>query len=224
LIFHLDGLSKGRRSAPTTPQFFSPTDENIKRLVDPLKPSGLFTNDRCPQYLRGIQYEEDLLNAIVAMTAPELFHCGAQATKELRKVAMHPSTNLWRSVYSGMTIIANRRTPTHRDTGGALQHFDLLLSAGDHRNAELHVPDITIKLEYNPGTAVLIMGRALAHSVPLTWRGSRICLAHYIKKEVHGRLGISRPGFVHLRDFDALKHPGYLERVDGILSKAKRRN
>jgi hypothetical protein len=156
------------------------------------------------------------LNAIVAMTAPGLFQCGAQATKELKKLAMHPSTDLWRSVFSGMDIIANRRTPNHRDTGGALQHFDLLLSAGDHSDAELRVPDITATMRYDPGTAVLIMGRALAHEVPLKWKGSRICMAHYIKAKVHSRLEVPRPDFVNLRDFDALKYPGYLERVDKI--------
>ena len=157
---------------------------------------------------------EHILNAVVAIISPDLFEAGSQAMDAVKEMALHENSSLWKSIFSAMAVIVNRETPKHRDSGGALSHPDLLVSAGEHTGAELRLPDVGTVLEYNPGTAVLIAGRALAHAVPRTWSGDRVCIAHYVKDKVHNRLGISRPRLVNLKDYDAMKAPGYLRRVD----------
>src|SRR3982751_3803615 len=102
-----------------------------------------FSSPKIAPFLQATLFTETLLNAVVAMTAPDLFHCGVQAITELKRMELHPNTCLWPSIFSGMGVIVNRATPRHRDKGGALPHYDLLFSAGEHTDAELCLPDIS---------------------------------------------------------------------------------
>jgi hypothetical protein len=115
-----------------------------------------------------------------------------------------------------MTVIVNRETPLHRDDGASISHYDLLFSAGVHNQAELRLPDVGTVLDYDPGTVVLLAGRAVAHSVPRSWAGDRICWAHYMKDKVHDRCGIPQPELVNLEFYNAFKDHGYRLRVDKL--------
>ena len=116
-------------------------------------------------------------------------------------VSPHPNLMGWNSLFSGMELIVNRRTPFHRDQGGSPSMYDLLLSAGNHEEAKLELPDIGTNLKYDPGTAVLICGRVLGHRA-MEWKGGdRVCIAHFVKDLVHNRLGIARPPWTKYQDF-----------------------
>ena len=161
-----------------------------QRLQDELHPSQAFTDPGAAMFLKTAAPVEQLFNSILAAASPEQYSTGFRAIEAVKSLNLHNHSALWPSVYSGLTVIADRETPLHRDDGASISHFDLLFSAGVHNKAELRLPDVGTVLDYDPGTVVLLAGRALAHSVPRTWVGHRVCWAHYMKDKVHDKLGI----------------------------------
>lgn len=109
-----------------------------------------------------------------------------EGVKELKRFA-----DLWASVFTGITIIANRVTPIHRDGKGHPSWFDLLLACGSDSQCFLEVPDLGARVRYHPGDACLICGRILSHAVT-NWDGSgRIAYAHYNRPGVVSRFGVN---------------------------------
>jgi len=104
-------------------------------------------------------------------------------------------------VWSGFSLIVNRKTFFHRDVGAAPMDYDLLFSSGTHQQCTLDVQDLGLRLSYLPGTGVAIAGKVLRHGVR-TWEGGeRICQARFMKDAVHDRLGQQRPEWVCHEDY-----------------------
>jgi hypothetical protein len=121
---------------------------------------------------------------------------------------MHPNVSLWPSFFSGIEVISNRITPPHRDAQAAFPVYDFLVSAGTHEQAWLELPDLKANLSYKPCTVVAICGKVLRHAV-LDWAGGeRLCIAHFIRDNVHKRLDIPRPEWV--------KNTCYLKMMDDV--------
>ena len=156
------------------------------------------------------------MNAVVACCAPESYQLGTEAVAQLKQGnclhSWHDNVDLWHSVFSGIQVIVNRNTPAHRDAGAAAPVFDLLVSAGTHQSAVLTLGDVQAKLSYKPGTLVLLCGRVLKHQVA-TWKeGERICMAHFMRDNVHDRLEIPRPGWVRMESYRDMMSPGFIHR------------
>ena len=65
----------------------------------------------------------------------------------------------WQSVYTGIQIISNWLTPSHRDSKGRPEWFDILASyCGGGSTPSLLVHDLGLDLEYSSGTVVGICG------------------------------------------------------------------
>ena len=142
---------------------------------------------------------EYLCNAILALTHKALFNAGITAIANLRdnqnfhNVQTHEHLPMWGSAFSGIGVISNRVTLQHRDTGGCLPWYDLLVSAGTHVAANINIPEAGATFSYAPGTVFLVCGKLLSHSVTEWVGGERICVAHYMRNMVHERLGVHRP-------------------------------
>lgn len=147
---------------------------------------------------------ELICNAITSVVAPDLYRSSLAAIQALQTgIMVNPDdvVQMWPSVWSGISVIVNRKTPYHRDWGGAFPDYDLLVSAGTHGECFLDVPDIGGRLLYLPGTAVAISGKLLRHGV-LDWRGGeRVCNAHFMKDAVHEGLDQPRPDWPKLDDY-----------------------
>jgi hypothetical protein len=118
----------------------------------------------------------------------------------------HPNVSLWPSFFSGLEVISNRVTPPHRDKYGGPPDYDFLVSAGTHEGAWLDLPDVKARLSYKPCTVVAICGKVLSHAVTDWDGGERLCIAHFIRDNVHRRLAIARPDWVNRK--------GYLEMME----------
>jgi hypothetical protein len=99
---------------------------------------------------------------------------------------------IWPTLFSSIDVIANRITPAHEDTGGAITYYDHLVSLGQGHEACLYLDHLGGRFLYKPGTSVLFPGKVFSHSV-LVWRGGRIVIAHYEKDDIHNRLSVARP-------------------------------
>jgi len=141
-----------------------------------------------------------ICNAITALIAPQQYDSGLSAIQLLKSDVhlhrTHPNLDHWISVWSGFSLIINRKTIPHRDTGAAPMHYDLLVSGGMHESCVLGVRELGLKLSYLPNTAVAIVGRVLRHGVETWDGGERICQARFMKDAVHDRLGLPRPDWV----------------------------
>jgi hypothetical protein len=183
-------------------RFLIQDSKPLQTLSDPIIPSTSLREITSLPWLICTAPITVLINAITALTNKELFLAAYYAMVRLKrgkchylKGMDHPHVQSWSSVFSGIAVISNRLTVRHRDKGGTDPTYDLLLSAGTHRQAYLHLDDIQAELSYSPGTVVLTCGRLLSHSLPEWSGGERICLAHFMRTEVLHRLAVHTTGW-----------------------------
>ncbi|KAG1817891.1 hypothetical protein EV424DRAFT_1268237, partial [Suillus variegatus] len=111
------------------------------------------------------------------------------------------SVSQWPSIFSGLEVISNRMTLSHRDPGGAPSHYDMLVSLGIEHDTILSIEDLEAELVYSPGTMTYIAGRVLQHSVHHWNTGEHYVIAHFMKDKVQDRVGVPRPAFPLQTDF-----------------------
>ncbi|KAG1804221.1 uncharacterized protein BJ212DRAFT_1486754 [Suillus subaureus] len=79
-------------------------------------------------------------------------------SKKLGSQKINPAlVESWPSVFSGLEIIANHITFSHRDGGGSPSLLDLLVSLGRNHHATLALADLNAELDYSPGAMVYIV-------------------------------------------------------------------
>lgn len=146
-----------------------------------------------------------LSDAITALVAPQQYDYGLATTMRLQAGdhldRWHPIVNQWLSSWSGSSVIVNRKTPFHRDSGAAPSEYDLLFSGGTHTKCFLEVRELGLKLSYLPGSAVAIMGKVLRHGVESWEGGERICHARFVKDSIRDRMEQPRPDWVCHKDY-----------------------
>lgn len=147
------------------------------------------------------------------LICPELYSLGNEAIRKLKTEPYlekpHENVQLWPSFFSGIEVITNRITPLHRDPQAAPPVYDFLVSAGTHKEAWLDLPDVRARVEYKPGTVIAVCGKVLRHGVAAWDGGERICLAHFIRDNVHNRLQLPRPDWVSSAPYLAHMDDGF---------------
>ena len=72
---------------------------------------------------------EAFLNLTLSLINPGLFQMGLTMLQRLRELdTTREIARKWPSVYTGISIISNRRTPSHRDSKGQPEWFNTLVS------------------------------------------------------------------------------------------------
>jgi hypothetical protein len=171
------------------------------------------------KFVESVTQGEILHNAILSLIAPDLYDASNQAIEKLKNDqkgrwlrSFHPHVSLWPSVFSAWQIIVNRITPPHRDAGAAPSMYDVLTSLGTHTSCHFILSDCGTTFSYGPGTVIAICGRVLRHEVRSWEGGERICLAHYLRDNVHNRLGVPCPQWVLIDRFGDLQDKSFQER------------
>ena len=156
---------------------------------------------------------ERFLNLALSIIHPELFECGLQILRKLRQLDdTRQISRKWQSVYTGIAIICNRLTPSHRDSKGRLEWYDTLVSySGCGTAPRLLIKDVGLDLEYSSGTVVSLCGTALEHEVQEWGVGDRVCYAHFMREMVRKRLDVPPAGWMNR----TMYLPGQLEEVVG---------
>ena len=103
-----------------------------------------------------------LIGGILSIIQPLLFDMGVQALQALEsdpKLCDNPERlrevlEFWHVPFSGISVISNRVTPLHCNTGGQAEWMDLLLALGEYDNGRFGVPAFRYTFKYNPGTIV----------------------------------------------------------------------
>lgn len=131
-----------------------------------------------------------LLNQVTALVHPQLHEIGMAGLEQLRK---NPETaslaTEWASAFTGIAVVVNRLTKSHRDRRAEQMWYDLLVSLGTHQTAKLELPELGLELDYPPGTVVAFCGNVFLHEVKDWGEGDRLCYAFFMRKGVLSRLG-----------------------------------
>jgi hypothetical protein len=195
----------------------NPPFSTFQTLLHPIITSCSLRETTALPWLISMQQSSILLNAVIALTHRALYHAGHEAISTLKtspkspNIQTHDHAQSWKSVFSGISVITNRITVRHRDNGGLSPWYDLLFSSGTHQDAYLHLDDIHAKLSYLPGTAVLVCGKILSHSLPEWQGGERICIAHWMRHEIHHRLSVYCPEWCRFSSYIHLMNRTFAE-------------
>ena len=187
-----------------------------QRLEDTMKPSANLEREAV-QWCSKMRSVNDDINAIFALISPQLYADGITSLNETKmEYPDHQGVQTWNSAFSGISVIVNRKTITHRDQGGRAPWYDILFSAGTYKDAYLDVPDLGASFRYKPGTVIAICGRLLRHGVKSWEGGNRMCLAYFMRNNVLHRQGIQSAGWVEAALYQSQMSSGYLARHAGI--------
>jgi hypothetical protein len=146
-----------------------------------------------------------LMGSLLSIIHPEMYRRSMEAFSYL---AAHPELvkegegvlqvlGAWSSPFSGYSLISNRRTPAHRDNSARPEWYDLLATFGSYTDGVLEFPGLGLTIDYPPGSLVALCGKIIQHAVPEV-TGSRVCIAHYMKDNVHQRLQVPAAGWMTL--------------------------
>ncbi|KIM34639.1 hypothetical protein M413DRAFT_144266 [Hebeloma cylindrosporum] len=152
-----------------------------------------------PESLQWLEKSKDafaLVGGILSIIHPQLYDLGIAALQKLHddpawcKEAKELTRILaiWHSPFSGASVISNRSTPLHRDTGGRAQWLEFLLALGEYEHGRFEVPGLGLTLKYNSGTGLAFSGKIFRHGAECV--GNRACIAFYMRDNVLDRLSI----------------------------------
>jgi hypothetical protein len=150
-----------------------------------------------------------LLGAILAVMHPTTFETGTRCISEIRqseKVGKRENLEEllqdWTAPYTTVSLMSNRDTPLHRDVGGSYSVMDMLVSVGRYDKGVFTVPGLGCQFWYCSGTVIGLHGRVVQHGASSI--GERLCFAQYLRENVLGKLGISDPQWVNIRDLETM--------------------
>ena len=150
-----------------------------------------------------------VMGAFLNIANPELYRAGRKVFFEIMKNpgviaegdAVLAVLKYWTSPFSGYGLISNCVTPAHRDNNSQGQWYDFLTTIGPYSGSRLIIDNLGLEFEYESGTMVALLGKLLRHGIKEP-EGNRICLAQYMRDNVHHRMGIESPGWMSVARYD----------------------
>ena len=146
---------------------------------------------------------EKFLNLPISLINPDLFQCGLEM---LQKLHLSEQTKdiaqQWQSIYTGIAVICNHRTPLHRAGKGRPEWFDTLLNYSKPGNSpRLVIDDLGLDLDYSGGAFVALCRSIFQHGVEFWGKGNRICYAHFMREAVRKCLDVTPAGWVYRKKY-----------------------
>ncbi|KAF8816368.1 hypothetical protein BYT27DRAFT_7248436 [Phlegmacium glaucopus] len=156
----------------------------LKVSVDLIK-----DNPTC-NWLRKSYWPFALMGGILSIVQPELFDIGVKGLRALQldpQVCNNPTRlcevlEIWQMPFSALSVISNRVTPLHCDTGGWVEWMDLMLGLGEYNNGRYEVPAFGYTFKYNPGTIVGVSSKIFRHGA--ICEGNRAVISFYMRDNV----------------------------------------
>jgi len=171
----------------------------------PLTPSGDLRMQTAQEWLSSVYETELLIGAITSVTCPDMAKKGYAA---LDRIAARGLTSLppyfrWPSPFTCIELLVNRSTGLHHDTGGSWTMHDVLASFGSGHDAVFHIHELGADICFPPGSLIMLLSKMFQHSADWTI-GERICVAHFMKDQVHDRVGVASPRLPRLGEYLSL--------------------
>ena len=149
-----------------------------------------------------------LIGAFLSIAHPTLYHAGRKVFFDIinnpdhvkEGIAVLEVMKYWTTPFSGYGLISNCSTPLHRDNYSQGPWYDFLTMIGPYKGARLQFYNLGIELKYESGTMVALLGKLLRHGIQEP-EGNRICIAQYMRDNVHNRIGIEAPGWMTIAEY-----------------------
>jgi hypothetical protein len=149
-----------------------------------------------------------VIGSLLIIAHPELYHAGRKVFEEIMN---HPEVvkegeavlevlKFWTSPFSGYGLISNCCTPLHRDNFSQGPWYDFLTTIGPYSGCRLRLYNLGLEFNYESGTTVALLGKLVQHGIKEP-EGNRICLAQYMRDNVHSRMGIDSPTWMTLAKY-----------------------
>jgi len=158
-----------------------------------------------PKWVRLMERTTAFLGAVLAAAHPATFDTGMKCVQAIgtgKKVAktenLEELMDIWSSPFTTMSLMSNRDSPQHRDTGATHTCMDWLVSVGTYKSGHFQLPGLGLTLWYRPGTVIGLLGRVVRHGAVAF--GGRLCFAQYLRESVLKTLGIAEPDWVNIAD------------------------
>ncbi|KZP14426.1 hypothetical protein FIBSPDRAFT_689361, partial [Athelia psychrophila] len=81
--------------------------------------------------------------------------------------------------YEGREILFNKVSPLHTDTQDPPYSWAVLAAFGTTTSVEMRLPQLNLRVAFNPGDLLAIRGRVLKHSTTHWDAGQRIVIPHF---------------------------------------------
>ncbi|KAF8231597.1 hypothetical protein L208DRAFT_1276507, partial [Tricholoma matsutake] len=146
-----------------------------------------------------------IIGSFLIIAHPELYHDGWKAFYEIMD---HPNAvkegevvlevlKYWTSPFSRYGLISNCCTPLHRDNFSQGPWCNFLTTISPYSGVQLRLYNLGLEFKYKLGMIVALLGKLVSHGVKEP-EGNRICLAQYMRDNVHSRMGIESPSWMTL--------------------------
>lgn len=144
-----------------------------------------------------------LVGTFLSITHSNLYQAGHRAFLEVEK---HPGTvkegdamldilKFLTTLFSAYSIISNHMMPFHHYNYSQPQPYDIMAIVGCYPGACLVFGNLDLEMQYDSGTMIALLGKLLRHGVTPS-DGNRVCIAFYMRDNVHERMGVESPGWM----------------------------
>jgi hypothetical protein len=167
-----------------------------------LRPSANFEKAGVDDWLEISRPTMKVVNDIFDLVHPALYESGKKALDRLGDDDLtKEASEKWESVFTGISVISNRRTKPHTDHFGSHCWFDLIISLGSCLNAWLEFPELGLRLRYRPGTVIAFTGNLLTHTVNDWGEGDCLCYAFFMRSEVLKKFKLEDVGWMTIDEY-----------------------
>ncbi|KIM59776.1 hypothetical protein SCLCIDRAFT_81394, partial [Scleroderma citrinum Foug A] len=177
----------------TKPDYFKP--ESLARCLEFAPAIHQLGHSSGRSWASQMTFPSAMLSAALSIMHLPLYNAGLHRMEVLSSWAeqndkgMDDALDTWSTVYTNISVIANRGTPLHHDSHSQSNWYDILVSVGEYKDCYLDIPTLGLKLEYSPGTIVAFSSRLLHHGVNKV-DGHRCCFAYYMRDNIHNFLHV----------------------------------
>lgn len=131
-----------------------------------------------------------LISAILRVAHPDLYTAGRSSLLRLStSERVKDVLPFWPSIFNSVQLISNRESPFHRDTAGQPSWYDLLVTLGSYRRAELVLRNFGVQVAYKPGTIALLSSLVIHHGVRAV-EPDRLCYSWFMSEALHSNLDV----------------------------------
>jgi hypothetical protein len=156
------------------------------------------------EWIREMEDTMAFLGGIMSIINPSQYEAGIKCIeaiitcREYINKAEHLAEllDVWGAPFNVISIMNNRDSPLHRDTGGGYSTMDIMFSVGPYTDCRLSVPGVGTDFWYRSGTVIALAGRVVRHGARAN--GERLCVALYSRETVFQAFEIPEPNWTSI--------------------------
>jgi hypothetical protein len=95
-----------------------------------------------------------------------------------------------RCLFPAKELLFNKISLPHVDRGDPHLGWVALVALGNFKGGPMELPELGLRIRYEPGDVVFLRGRVVQHQVIGSWVGQRISIPHFAHSSLWKAFGI----------------------------------